>query len=352
MVSIVIPIYNQEKYISDCFDSILKQTYKNYEVIIINDGSTDKSKEICLRYSKKYKNFRYYEQKNSGVSVARNLGIKYSYGEWIMFVDPDDLLDKNILSKLSVKIDNSVDIISCCCQVFNDKSNFLCANHFFEKSYVFKSNNEKIELIKQLFYVKYRQPQKAYTGIGVPWGKLYRRSMLKDNQIMFNSSLRRMQDNAFNMYVFWLSKSIIYLDEPLYRYRIENISKYYNASYKPNLYENYVKLQEERWEFLNNSNLVDNYEVKNFFYEDAISQIIDIFNSYIFNKNNPDSYLQRKEKAINILNLNKAHYKEAIEKLSIFNVTNKKHGMILAIFKIKKFFILNCIWNIRNIVKK
>lgn len=352
MISIVIPIYNQEKYISDCFNSILEQTYKDYEVIIINDGSTDKSKDICLRYTNKYENFKYYEQKNSGVSIARNLGINNSQGEWIMFVDPDDLLDKNILNRLSAKINDDVDIISCCCQIFNDNSNFLGINKFFEKSCIFKNQREKIELIKQLFYVKYRQPQKAYTGIGVPWGKLYRRSMIKYNKIIFHPSLRRMQDNAFNMHAFWASKSIVYIDEALYKYRIENISKYYKANYKPNLYENYINLQAERWSFLRETNLINNYELKNFFYEDSISQIIDIFNSYVFNKNNQDSYLKKKEKAISILNSDETHYKEAIENLSIFNITNKKHGLILTIFKMNKFFILNWIWSIRNVIKK
>lgn len=352
MISIVIPIYNQERYISECFDSILKQTYKNYEVIMINDGSTDKSKDICLSYAKYHKNFHYYEQINSGVSVARNLGIRYSCGEWIMFLDPDDLLNENILNRLTQEINDSVDIISCCCQVFDDKNDLLGINHFFEETSIFKNEYEKIELLKQLFNVQYRQPQKAYTGIGVPWGKLYRREMLNYNDIVFNPSLRRMQDNAFNMYAFLFSKSIIYIDEPLYKYRIENISKYYNANYKPNLYENYLKLQEIRWSFLQEYNLIDNYELKNFFYEDAISQIIDIFNSYIFNRCNNDSYLQRKEKAINILNSDKAHYKESIEKLSILNIMNKKHALILAMFKIKKFFMLNFVWNIRNIIKK
>lgn len=108
-ISIIIPVYNLEKYLSACIDSILCQKYKNLEIIIVNDGSTDSSKEICEEYQNKDQRVRVFSQNNSGVSVARNKGIKHATGDWIMFVDGDDLVDAN-LSEIIPQLDLENDV--------------------------------------------------------------------------------------------------------------------------------------------------------------------------------------------------------------------------------------------------
>ena len=99
-ISFIIPIYNSEKYIKRCIDSILKQRGVNIEVILINDGSTDDSEKICYQYCERYKNIRYVKILNSGVSNARNVGIKNAQGDWICFVDADDYLLENSLERV------------------------------------------------------------------------------------------------------------------------------------------------------------------------------------------------------------------------------------------------------------
>ena len=107
MVSIIIPAYNAEKYIEQCIDSIISQTYKNIEVIIVNDGSTDNTLAICEKYAKEDKRIKIVKKKNEGVSKARNDGIKIATGKYIMFIDSDDYIDddyieimhKNIVEK-------------------------------------------------------------------------------------------------------------------------------------------------------------------------------------------------------------------------------------------------------------
>jgi len=97
--SIVIPVYNAEKYLYRCLESILQQTFSDYEIIIVDDGSTDASKEICSSYVNDYRVF-YYFQKNSGVSSARNKALREAKGEYILFVDADDYISANLLENI------------------------------------------------------------------------------------------------------------------------------------------------------------------------------------------------------------------------------------------------------------
>ena len=99
-ISIVVPVYNVENYLVECLQSILEQTYKDFELILVNDGSVDKSGEICDEYKKKYDNIKVVHQKNQGQSVARNNGVKLSEADWIMFVDSDDVIHPNLLEYL------------------------------------------------------------------------------------------------------------------------------------------------------------------------------------------------------------------------------------------------------------
>ena len=104
LISIIVPIYNVEKYLRQCLDSIMNQTYQNFECLLINDGSPDNSANICREYVDKDSRFKYFEKENGGVSSARNLGIEYSKGEYITFIDSDDWVDSDYLELLYMKI--------------------------------------------------------------------------------------------------------------------------------------------------------------------------------------------------------------------------------------------------------
>lgn len=111
-ISIIIPVYNTEEYISDCLDSILSQTYKNFEVIIVDDGSTDNSFNIVKNYQKNNDNITVLHIGNSGVSAARNLGIQLAKGEFLFFVDSDDTLyDHCLLSFVNEYTDKNLDLL-------------------------------------------------------------------------------------------------------------------------------------------------------------------------------------------------------------------------------------------------
>ena len=113
MISVVVPVYNVETYLVECLDSIQNQTYTDFEVILVNDGSTDGSQAICERYCQADKRFRLMNQTNQGLSAARNKGVEISTGEYIVFVDSDDVIKINYLEKLMQYMTEDVDIVEC-----------------------------------------------------------------------------------------------------------------------------------------------------------------------------------------------------------------------------------------------
>ena len=113
MISVIVPVYNVEEYLEKCLESIQHQTYTDIEVILVNDGSTDSSKEICERFCQVDSRFRLINQENQGQSVARNRGVKESVGQYILFVDSDDVINTNVLEVLLPYMKTDVDIVEC-----------------------------------------------------------------------------------------------------------------------------------------------------------------------------------------------------------------------------------------------
>ncbi len=113
MISVIVPVYNVEEYLEECLESIRQQTFTDIEVILVNDGSTDGSRQICERYCEKDNRFKLINQENQGQSVARNRGVKESVGQFIMFVDSDDVINTNVLEVLLPYMKKDVDIVEC-----------------------------------------------------------------------------------------------------------------------------------------------------------------------------------------------------------------------------------------------
>ncbi len=225
MVSIVIPAYNAGNYIVDCVYSIIHQNYNDYEVIIVDDGSTDNTKEIIRKMQLENDKIHYFFQKNSGVAVARNLGMKHSKGKYIMFVDADDKVSHTLVDTLVKEAERGYDIVACSCTVFDDTMEY--EEFFLDGECTFEEQNKSI-LYEQLISMSAHHPQPITTALGVPWGKLYRKDFLEAYSLQFNKDLRRAQDNIFNMYAFYYAKSIKYINKPLYMYRLDHIASYKN----------------------------------------------------------------------------------------------------------------------------
>ncbi|MER2105656.1 MAG: glycosyltransferase [Solibacillus sp.] len=244
LISIIVPIYNMEGYVDKCLDTLVKQSYQNVEIILINDGSKDSSLAICEAYKTKDSRIILIDKENEGVSKARNVGLEKATGKYVCFVDPDDYVEENFISILhQVMIENPSDIVCCCAQIlYKDK---MFKNSFYNK-HAGKSTliipNER--LITQLLSNKFYKDADNYIDIGVPWGKLYRMDFLNKHNLRFNNDLRRMQDNVFNLYAMEYANKIVYIDEPLYIYNFGNFSNI-SRRYVPDGDSLYINILEE-----------------------------------------------------------------------------------------------------------
>ena len=164
MISVIVPVYNVEKYLEECLDSIQCQTYKNIEVILVNDGSTDGSKEICERYCRKDSRFQLISQENKGLSEARNVGVRASTEEYIFFVHSDDVIKTDILETLLPLMTEDVDIVGC-----NHSSQKEDLTLQTNPNIVFQGNSSEA-LSNCLTY----GPVKHFA-----WAKLYRRNIVE-----------------------------------------------------------------------------------------------------------------------------------------------------------------------------
>lgn len=255
-VSVIVTSYNNEKYIVECIESILAQTYDDIELIIVDDGSKDRTPEVLRRLQISHPEIHLIFKENGGVSTARNAGLDVATGEFVMFVDGDDRIKNNEVEVLVSFAGRhpKIDLVCNCCDAFDDQ--MTVEDHFFTSDFSALNMEEKEPLYLQLFDVDFGQPkgQTVFTGIGVPWGKLYRRKFLETHHLRFNTKLRRMQDNTFNMWCFSYARGVAYLDVPLYEYRTGHIANYISArSHISN--ENIYEIIRERMKFLRMFNI-------------------------------------------------------------------------------------------------
>ena len=146
LVSVIIPVYNVEPYLNACIASVCAQTYRNIEIILVDDGSTDRSPEICDEWARRDKRICVIHQENRGVSSARNAGICQAHGKYISFVDSDDITQPNLLDNTVPYLDKGFDIISFGYNIVNQHGNVQSV-HFPEKEYQLNTEEKKVDFI-------------------------------------------------------------------------------------------------------------------------------------------------------------------------------------------------------------
>ena len=217
-VSIIVPVFNTGEYLSNTVNSILSQTYENIELILVNDGSTDNSLNICnsFLYDKRVKVIT---QKNAGVSVARNKGIENATGDWIMFIDSDDYIENNMLYSMIENMKNNkekIDFIFCGFKknFFNsDNKNKEIINYFCENQIIAKRDlciNIELFLKKCL--------------LQGPWAKLFNTNIIKKNKIQFKNELSYGEDTLFVYNYLKYASNILCLKDTFYNYNVYNNS--------------------------------------------------------------------------------------------------------------------------------
>lgn len=168
LVTVIVPVYNVEKYLSKCIRSIMEQSYRELEIILVDDGSTDNSLSICKRYSQMDKRIRLFHTDNYGLSHARNVGINHSNGEYVVFVDSDDYISKDMILLMMNKSENA-DLVICNYKKVADN----------EEVHQSKRNiNNEIWNFKKFWYEYYYDGLSGFCGVA--WNKLYKKKLFKD----------------------------------------------------------------------------------------------------------------------------------------------------------------------------
>lgn len=227
-ISIIIPIYNTDVYLKKCLDSILCECDNQAEIILVNDGSTDDSKKICEGYLKTYPNVVLFNNENHGVSYSRNFGLKKAKGEWILFVDSDDMLKKGWYASLLENVDSKYDFVFYSSHVNGSKQ--------FTK-------DEMLEFITGY--------NKNSFGFSSPSSKLYRRQFLKKFNILFKENIINGEDMLFNVECLKYSKNFTICGKSFYSYLINANSSTKNYNYK--IFSSDLNFQIQLKEILDNS---------------------------------------------------------------------------------------------------
>lgn len=219
LISVIIPIFNAEKYLENTLKSLLLQNFKNIEFICVNDGSTDTSLEILKKYSNIDNRIKIINKNNGGVSEARNKGLEYCSGKYITFLDADDTINPNIYCKMYKKI-------------IDDKSDMVITGYTkcYESSNVSRIDfnmNVNEEVITN--YTKYVYEYfSKYHDNGYLWNKLYKRDIIDEYKLKFDERLTMCEDLLFNLQYLYHTQKVSFINESLYDYNI----RYESATYR------------------------------------------------------------------------------------------------------------------------
>lgn len=317
LVSIIVPVYNAEKYIKNCVLSILNQDYKNIELILVNDGSKDNSYNICKQLAEKDNRIKLFNKENGGASSARNYGMEKATGEYVVFVDSDDIVFPNHLETL-VKTMKFADLGIVNFKRKRKKEDYSpLINKYLRKKPKFEGYLEKEDFFKKLFAY-------PYLGGGVVWNKIFRRDLL--DGILFNEKFKYHEDINFVFLYALKCQTFYYIDKVTYLYVLNPASVTSQKHFSMNRLSGMEVMAENNeiakkvsssvysysraWEFLINIELLFNlrhFKVKN---EKALERV---------RKNLKETYPYFKKNKKN------------------FNLLRKMGGMAYKLMKILKF---------------
>lgn len=302
MISVIVPVYNVEKYLNRCVKSILSQTYRDYEVLLIDDGSTDKSNELCNLWIQRDNRIKVYYQQNQGLSAARNTGIKYAKGEWITFLDSDDYIEKHYLEILVHNMQMTSADISCCDYLRTDKWQIKGIDYV---------SNQYIELKGNDILVFYLE-----NDIVSAWAKLYKRELFSNIKFPVG---KINEDISTIFQIFCKAKKVTYSYSRLYFY-----------------YKNNEGITKQKFEY-KNINLIEAWEevvnfskfypiniqkLANFRLQKAYFTLLGIIAYYGMKNDTETEYLEK-----DILKKFKKYYKNLL--ISPYIGINKKIAIVL-----------------------
>lgn len=340
LVSIIVPIYNGEKKIVRCVESLINQTLKDIEILLINDGSTDNSLEIIKNLQSKNDRIRVIDKENSGVSETRNLGIIESKGEFLGFVDIDDYVDECMYEKLYLEaISNKSDMVIC--RYAKDVNGSINEEKFY--------GIEPTEDIKSFFVLNMigakdeKQFNQELYIMGSVWRAIYLRKNIINNNIMFDNNLSYAEDLIFNLKYISISQKISIVDEVLYFYdmSLNQLSRGYRSNLIDTIKE--ILIYIENLEFNSSSNLKI-YERMNYaYFRYFITAFRNAINGSSILNNNDRKYVKKIVKD--------AEIKRRIKNIK-FNKLSGKNKYLYLMFRYNSYSLALILWIVKSIIKK
>ena len=204
-ISIIVPIYNAEKWVGTCIESVENQSYKNIELLLINDGSTDKSEEICEDYSRRYNNIKLYTKPNSGASAARNYGLKKATGDFIQFLDSDDFLEPDCCQVMNnIMCSEKADLVFCGLKIWKDKK-LLRTPNLPSKTFNINESVRNYEFVHPIF--------------ASPCNKMFKKELIKT---YFDTDKSLGEDLTFNLNYIKNCNIVSITERCLYNVRLDN----------------------------------------------------------------------------------------------------------------------------------
>lgn len=334
MVSVVIPVHNSEKYITKCLDSVLKQKYQNFEIIIILDNCTDNTEKIVNRYVLKNKNISKIISNCKSAGLSRNIGLENVKGKYICFLDSDDYIDENYILKLleTIKKENA-DVVFCGYNKFNDEN----IEEYSKCKYaIFEEKNIKNNFLKNCFRYKSNED----LGTTSVWAAIYKMDNINKNKILFLDENKILsEDTLFNLEYLMTAQKVVFLNDNLYYYNKGNntsITQLLNTNRLKNIDAWYNKCIQI---IKNNKCCIKNLNISYLLY------LIDYIKQEAIKV---ESYKEFKD---DINNIRTDTLEKVIKHYGNVKEFDKKKKLILILFENKKYFSIFVIYKIYYLIK-
>lgn len=320
LISVIIPVYNAEKTIERSINSVLQQTIQTFELILVDDGSTDKSGQICTCIAINDERIRYIKKENGGVSTARNLGIKEATGKYITLLDSDDWFELNTLEKLlDAAYKNNADIV-----IPRSRMYFCKSDGEFEK-YVYNDDNFDLVVTENSMPDQFEKLRSSW-ALYSTCGRLYKKEFLEKNLLHFDTRIKVLEDFCFNLACLEKVRKLVHISDVLYNFYVLSITGY---AYKRK-YQDYIISNEQVYDSLKAFNERFHLPFSQGQYDFIMSYWVQAINSLLYNEKN--RRIRRKQIKVII---------EKVFKAQLYEKCSKEYldRQYIILFKYKSVFL-------------
>lgn len=298
-ISIIVPVYITEKeYFNQCICSLIEQTEKNIEIIIVSDGMSKERIEFYHKFEEKDSRIKLITQENQGVAVARNNGLKNATAPYITFVDADDWVEPEFCRTFLDAFEKNPNVSIVSVAAFLNRGDEERCNPFWKGRKKLFVGEEKAEIELQAIFKEASAYTPPFATFGTTWAKAYNREWLINQNIYYEPELRRGQDTLFNLYAFEKAKNILYLEQYLYHYRVNEGSTV--NKYTDNVIEILERISKHIYLFIKTYN--KDRRFYRAYYQKSIQLLTQAINCDYTHKDNPKSYWRRRRELKAVLN--------------------------------------------------